>query len=70
MEKEVNRFPARVNAALFMGRHYEYSVEVGGTLLKAISHSMEIVAAGTLVYVTVAKDECLAILHDKPDKEK
>ncbi len=66
VEKEINRLPARVNAALFMGRHYEYSVEVGGSLLKAISHSMEIVAAGTPVYVTVAKEDCLAILHEKP----
>ncbi len=51
-----------------MGHHYEYSVEVGGVLLKAISHSMEIVPAGTLVYVTVPKDDCLAILHDQPVK--
>jgi iron(III) transport system ATP-binding protein len=59
--KDLNRLPARVKAALFLGQHYEYSVEVAGVLLKAISRSTEQLPPDTPVYVTVAKDNCLAL---------
>jgi iron(III) transport system ATP-binding protein len=62
-QKELNRLPARVKAALFLGQYYEYSVEVAGVLLKAISRSTELLPPDSPVYVTVAKDDCLALPH-------
>jgi hypothetical protein len=63
--KELNRLPARVKAALFLGQHYEYSVEVAGVLLKAISRSMAQLPPDTPVYVTVAQEHCLALPHSE-----
>ena len=63
--KNLNRLPARVKASLFLGQHYEYSVEVAGVLLKAISRSAEQLPPETPVYVTVAEDNCLALPHNE-----
>jgi iron(III) transport system ATP-binding protein len=63
----LNRFPARVIAALFLGEYYEYSVQVGNVLLKAVSRSMEPFPSGSSVCVTVAKENCLAVPADKSD---
>jgi iron(III) transport system ATP-binding protein len=57
----LNRLPAQVNAALFLGEHYEYSVRVGEALLKANCRSIEPFPTESLVYILVGKENCLAI---------
>lgn len=57
----LNWLPARVNAAIFLGEYYEYSVQVGEVLIKANSRSSKLFPVDSQVYVTVARQDCLAV---------
>jgi iron(III) transport system ATP-binding protein len=65
-KEESNRMPGEVEAALFLGEFFEYSVKVGNVRLKARSRSVNPFPSRTLVYVTVAPEDCLAIAIEEP----
>lgn len=59
--KEVNKIPGRVNASLFMGDFFDYSVQVGGICVKARSQSLNPIPCGASVNLTVSTKDCLAL---------
>ena len=58
---EVNCLPGKVEAVLFLGEFYEYSVRVGSIRLKARSKAATPIPIDTPICLTVAPENCLAL---------
>ncbi len=65
---EVNCLTGKVEAVLFLGEFYEYSVRVGDIRLKARSKSPFPIPIETPICLSVAPENCLALL-DEASKE-
>ncbi len=66
---EINCLTGKVEAVLFLGEFYEYSVRVSNIRLKARSRSPFPIPIDTPICLSVAPENCLA-LPDEASKEK
>ncbi len=59
--KEINKLSGKVEAALYLGEFFEYSVKIGELRLKARSRTAPPIPIDTAVFLTIAPENCLAL---------
>jgi iron(III) transport system ATP-binding protein len=58
---EMNLLPGQIEAALFLGEYFEYSIKVGSSSIKIYSSEAEEIPVETPIFAAVAPEHCLAI---------
>lgn len=59
--KEINKMSGRVEAVLYLGEFFEYSVKIGSLRLKAHSRSTPPLPIDAPVFLSIAPENCLAL---------
>ena len=68
--KEINKLSGKVEAALFLGEFFEYSVKIGEFRLKARSQTAPPIPIDAPVLLTIAPENCLALSDEVVGKKE